>query len=115
MLARIARLALTAVVLSAVGTTVAVLVYLALGGDPEAPAPGPRRVTVPPSTAARPWLAPAPPDEYRVDPADEPDPGEPVSSLTRGKLVLVLGLCLLLAIAVGVAVAAALGPGSSLV
>jgi hypothetical protein len=113
MLARIGRLALTAVVLSAVGATAAVFVYMAFVGDPEPPAPGPRRVTVPPGTAARPWLAPAPPDEYRLDPADEP-PDEPVGSVSRGKLALMFGLCLLLAIAAGVVVAVVLAPGSSL-
>ena len=120
MLARIGRLAFTALAFSVVGATAAVFVYMAavfvymaLVGDPEPPA-GPRRV-VPPRGAARPWLVPAPPDEYRVDPADEPDPDEPIGSLTRGTLALMLGLSLLLAIAAGVVVGVVLAPGSSLI
>lgn len=113
--ARIVRLALTAVVLSAVGATAAVVVYMVLNGDPEAQVPAPRLWTAPPGTAARPWLAPAPPDEYQVDAPDAADPGEPDAGLTGGTLALVLGLCLLLAIVAGVVVAVVLTPGSSLI
>jgi len=115
MLARLGRLALAAIVVSAVTLTALVLMSIA-SGNPEPAPPNGRRASLSPGSAARPWLAPLPPDEYHVDAQDEPDLDVPeANSLPRPIVAIALALCLLLAIVAGALAAVVLASGPSLI
>ena len=114
MIARIGRLALTAIVLSAVGAGAVIVLFNLASGGSEPSGPANRWPPAPPGSAALPWRARPPADEYRVAPLrDNADPDRSAGGLSREALVVVLALSLILAIAIGAIAAVALASGSS--
>src|SRR4051794_20239985 len=110
MLARIGKLALQAVVLSLFGLAAVAVVSFAWPSA-ELPPPKPRRDLPTPGLAARPWLAPAPPEEYTVDPPGHPNPEVFPAGPSAQTLTVLLAVCVLVAIVCGVLIAVILGSG----
>jgi len=104
-LARTVRLALGAVVLFAVALTFVVVASIAAAGAD----PPDRRPAAPPGSAARPWLAPAPPEDDELHSSEDTDPQPRSTGWTPRSLGLLLGACVLVSIVGGAIVGVVLG------